>query len=160
MLHWVLSAPAYYTQTYEDCRCNTVRFFLLLFLYVCCCFCFVFVVFLRGGGGWLLSNFVVVMGGQWIIHFLAILSALSVRTGVQVSVVLGMSVSQLLSVQTFPSSPYGNRRSYIPILNTKRFKWTLIYFNTDTQYANFRVNPLYQATKWHFVCLDVSFQNR
>ena len=34
-------------------------------------------------------------------------------------------------------------------LNTKRFKRTLIYFNTDTQYANFRGNPLYQATKRH-----------
>ena len=33
--------------------------------------------------------------------------------------------------------------------NIKRFKWTLIYFNTDTQYAHFRGNPLYQATKWH-----------
>ena len=26
--------------------------------------------------------------------------------------------------------------------NTKRFKRTLIYFDTDTQYANFRRNPL------------------
>ena len=33
--------------------------------------------------------------------------------------------------------------------NTKRFKPTLIYFNTDTQYAHFRGNPLYQATKRH-----------
>ena len=33
--------------------------------------------------------------------------------------------------------------------NTKRFKRTLIYFNTDTQYANFRVSPHYQATKRH-----------
>ena len=33
--------------------------------------------------------------------------------------------------------------------NTARFKRTLIYFNTDTQYANFRGNPLYQATKRH-----------
>ena len=33
--------------------------------------------------------------------------------------------------------------------NTKRFKRTLIYFNTDTQYAHFRGNPLYQATKRH-----------
>ena len=32
--------------------------------------------------------------------------------------------------------------------NTKRFKRTLIYFYTDTQYANFRGNlALYQATK-------------
>ena len=32
--------------------------------------------------------------------------------------------------------------------NAKRFKRTLVYFNTDTQYdANFRGNPLYQATK-------------
>ena len=30
--------------------------------------------------------------------------------------------------------------------NTKKFKRTLIYFNTDTQYAHFRGNPLYQAT--------------
>ena len=30
--------------------------------------------------------------------------------------------------------------------NTKRFKRTLLYFNTDTHYANFRGNPLYQAT--------------
>ena len=33
--------------------------------------------------------------------------------------------------------------------NTKRFKLRLIYFNTDTQYANFRGNPLYEATKRH-----------
>ena len=31
--------------------------------------------------------------------------------------------------------------------NTKRFKRTLIYFNTDTQYAHFRGNPFHQATK-------------
>ena len=29
--------------------------------------------------------------------------------------------------------------------NTKRFKRTLICFNTDTQFAKFRGNPLYQA---------------
>ena len=29
--------------------------------------------------------------------------------------------------------------------NIKRFKRTFIYFNTDTQYVNFRRNPLYQA---------------
>ena len=33
--------------------------------------------------------------------------------------------------------------------NTKRFKRTLIYFNTDTQYANIWGNPLCQATKRH-----------
>ena len=33
--------------------------------------------------------------------------------------------------------------------NIKKFKRTLIYFNTDTQYAHFRGNPLYQATKRH-----------
>ena len=33
--------------------------------------------------------------------------------------------------------------------NTKRFKRTLIYYDTDTQYANFRGNPLRQATKRH-----------
>ena len=33
--------------------------------------------------------------------------------------------------------------------NTKRFKRTLIYFNTDTQYANFARKSLYQATKRH-----------
>ena len=33
--------------------------------------------------------------------------------------------------------------------NTERFKWMLIYFNMDTQYAYFWGNPLYQATKWH-----------
>ena len=31
--------------------------------------------------------------------------------------------------------------------NTKLFNRTLSYFNTDTQYANFWGNPLYQATK-------------
>ena len=31
--------------------------------------------------------------------------------------------------------------------NIKKFKQTLIYFNTDTQFAHFRGNPLYQATK-------------
>ena len=30
--------------------------------------------------------------------------------------------------------------------NTKRFKWMLTYFNTDTQYANLWGNPLYEAT--------------
>ena len=30
--------------------------------------------------------------------------------------------------------------------NTKRFKRTLIYFNMDTQYANFQGNPLYPCT--------------
>ena len=29
--------------------------------------------------------------------------------------------------------------------NTKRFKRTLIYFATDTQYAHFQGNPLCQA---------------
>ena len=33
--------------------------------------------------------------------------------------------------------------------NTKRFKRTLIHFNTDTQYAHFLGNPLYEATKRH-----------
>ena len=33
--------------------------------------------------------------------------------------------------------------------NTKRFKRTLINFDTDTQYANFRGNPLCQAAKRH-----------
>ena len=33
--------------------------------------------------------------------------------------------------------------------NTKRFKQTLIYFNTGAQYANFRGHPLHQATKRH-----------
>ena len=31
--------------------------------------------------------------------------------------------------------------------NTKRFKRTLIYFDTDTQYANCRGNSLCQSTK-------------
>ena len=33
--------------------------------------------------------------------------------------------------------------------NTKRFKWTLVYFDMDTQYANFQRNPHCQATKRH-----------
>ena len=33
--------------------------------------------------------------------------------------------------------------------NTERFKQMLIYFNTDTQYADFLGNPLYEATKRH-----------
>ena len=33
--------------------------------------------------------------------------------------------------------------------NTKRLKGTLIYYDTDTQYANFRGNPLREATKRH-----------
>ena len=33
--------------------------------------------------------------------------------------------------------------------NTKSFKRTLIYFDTDTQYANFRGNLRCQATKKH-----------
>ena len=35
------------------------------------------------------------------------------------------------------------------IQNTKRFKRTLVYFDTNTQYAHFRGNALCQATKWH-----------
>ena len=38
--------------------------------------------------------------------------------------------------------------------NTNRFKRTLIYDDTNTQYANFRRNPLRQATKRHLnVCI-------
>ena len=33
------------------------------------------------------------------------------------------------------------------IKNTKWFKRTLICFDTDTQYANFRGNPVCQATR-------------
>ena len=33
--------------------------------------------------------------------------------------------------------------------NTKWFKRTLIYYDTDAQYANFRGNSLRQATKQH-----------
>ena len=33
--------------------------------------------------------------------------------------------------------------------NTKRFKRTLIYYDTDTQSTNFRGNPLRQATRRH-----------
>ena len=36
----------------------------------------------------------------------------------------------------------------------KSRKRTLIYFNTDTQYAKFRENPLYQATKRHLKKTD------
>ena len=39
--------------------------------------------------------------------------------------------------------------------NTKRFKRTLICFNTDTQYAHFRGNALYQV----FLCVWILFQN-
>ena len=31
--------------------------------------------------------------------------------------------------------------------NTERFKRTLIYYDTDTQYANYRGNPLRQTKK-------------
>ena len=34
-------------------------------------------------------------------------------------------------------------------IQTERFKRTLIYFDTDTQYANFWRNALCQATKRH-----------
>ena len=44
----------------------------------------------------------------------------------------------LPAVPTAPADP-----------NTKRFKQMLIYFNTDTQCAHFRGNPLYQASKQH-----------
>ena len=33
--------------------------------------------------------------------------------------------------------------------STKRFKRTLIYYDTDTEYAHFRGNPHCQATKRH-----------
>ena len=36
-------------------------------------------------------------------------------------------------------------------LNTKRFKRTLIYFNTDTQYTNCRGNPLYKKSSLFFL---------
>ena len=36
---------------------------------------------------------------------------------------------------------------FIRIQTHKRFRKTLIYFDTDTQSANFRGNPLCQATK-------------
>ena len=34
-------------------------------------------------------------------------------------------------------------------VNTKRFKGTLIYYDTDTQYVNYRGNSLRHATKRH-----------
>ena len=34
--------------------------------------------------------------------------------------------------------------------NTKRFKRTLIYYDTSTQYAHFWGSPLCQATNWHW----------
>ena len=40
--------------------------------------------------------------------------------------------------------------------NTKRFKRTLIYFDKDTQYANFRGNPLCQATKYISVLVKIN----
>ena len=39
--------------------------------------------------------------------------------------------------------------------NTKRFKRTLIYFNTDAQYAHFQGNPLCQAKQ--SVCEPITF---
>ena len=41
--------------------------------------------------------------------------------------------------------------------NTKRFKITLIYYDTDPQYVNFWGNPLHRATERHinFLCLDL-----
>ena len=42
--------------------------------------------------------------------------------------------------------------------NTKRFKRTLIYFNTDTQCANFRGNILYQAKNKLFLQSAISEQ--
>ena len=49
--------------------------------------------------------------------------------------------------------------------NTERLKGTLICFNTDTQYAHFRGNPLYQATQRHLkgpitlIFTDASFRS-
>ena len=40
--------------------------------------------------------------------------------------------------------------------NTKKLKRTLIYYDMDTQYANFRGNPLRQATKRHLTVFLVS----
>ena len=45
-----------------------------------------------------------------------------------------------------------NKRPYKFVdeeIQTQRFRRMLIYFNTDTQYAHFGGNPLYQATEWH-----------
>ena len=58
------------------------------------------------------------------------------------------------SMHIFGEIPFISNRMTASVLkqdpNTKRFKRTLIYFYTDTQYANYRGNPLYQATKRHF----------
>ena len=43
-----------------------------------------------------------------------------------------------------------NKRPYKFVdeeIQTQRFRRMLIYFNTDTQYAHFGGNPLYQATE-------------
>ena len=54
------------------------------------------------------------------------------------------------------SPSFGPLENRLKAPNTKRFKRTLIYFNTDTQYANFRGNPLYQASShsvlFRFLC--------
>ena len=51
-------------------------------------------------------------------------------------------------IQTFGSCVV--LEAYIKFkLDAKRFKRTLIYFDTDIHYAHFRGNPLCQATKRH-----------
>ena len=42
--------------------------------------------------------------------------------------------------------------------NTKRFKRTLIYFNTDTQYAHFQGNPLCQAKQSVCEPITINFE--
>ena len=44
-------------------------------------------------------------------------------------------------------SKHGAKRPQKQTPNTKRFKRMLIYFNTDTQYAKFRGNPLLSSHK-------------
>ena len=48
-----------------------------------------------------------------------------------------------------PYNAFSENNSWAQNPNTKRFRRTLIYFNTDTQHANCQGNPLCQATKSH-----------
>ena len=70
---------------------------------------------------------------------------------IPVSTILYASFNEQNSLVTVISS-HTTLRVFEPLnhgQNTKRFKPTLIFSDTDTQYANFRGNPLCQTSKRH-----------
>ena len=69
-----------------------------------------------------------------------------------------ISLACLMRVHWLRSSIYQLEQTMIQ--THKRFKRTLVYYVTDTQSANFRGNPLCQATKRHLnnICRSENLQ--